>query len=321
MPETAVPPDIPDHLVVRSATWADLPAVTKTTRVAETLDAGEPLATFEDIESDWQRPGFDPSLDTLLVFDRDQLAAYAEVPGWRVSASVHPDYRRLGIGTFLLDWIERRGWQRTPPEREARVGQTIPEHHTEAAQLFTRHGYQRGHTSWILRLPEDRTVEHPPLPTGTQIRPYRPDEEEPTVFGVIEDAFNEWPNREPSTFEAWQSEVTARADFDPSLLLVATVQDEVIGTAFGIPYPDEGWVEQLAVRKDHRGRGLAAALLREAFEEFRRRGLPAVGLSTDSRTGALDLYLRVGMEVRASWIHYTKLLRPAIPQRGEVGHL
>jgi mycothiol synthase len=303
--------ELPDRLRTRPATFADLPAVTELTRQAETIDAGEPLVTFEDIESDWRRPGFDPAHDVLLVVDGERLAGYAEVPGWRASASVHPEYRGIGIGTALLGWIEQRSLTRTPTGLEARVGQTIPERHTEAALLFMRNGYHRGHTSWVLRLPAGRSVEHPPLPDGIEIRPYRPGAEDRTVFRVVEDAFNEWPNREPSTFEAWQVEVTGRSDFDPSLLLVAAHDDDVVGTAYGIAYPDEGWVEQLAVRKDHRSRGIAKALLREAFEEFRRRGSPSVGLSTDSRTGALDLYLRVGMEVRETWIHYTKVLRPA----------
>ena len=305
---------LPNHLIARNGTFEDLPAVAEVTRVAETIDAGEPLATLDDIASDWQRPGFDPELDVSLVFDGDRLAAYAEVPGWRVSATVHPDYRRLGIGTALLGWIEQRSLDRTPLDQETRVGQTIPEQHSKAAELFLRHGYRPSHTSWVFRLPDNRVIEHPPLPASIEIRPYRPHEEDHLVFKVIDDAFAEWPNREPSSFEAWQSEVTGRADFDPSLLLVATAADEVVGAAFGILYPDEGWVEQLAVRKDQRGRGLAKALLREAFEEFRKRGAPAVGLSTDSRTGALDLYLQVGMEVTASWIHYSKVLRPAAAQ-------
>ena len=59
-----------------------------------------------------------------------------------------------------------------------------------------------------------------------------------------------------------------------------------------------------------RQQGLAKALLRTTFDELRRRGSPAVGLSTDSRTGALDLYVDAGMVVRASYTHYSKILVP-----------
>lgn len=304
-------PALPANLVARPGTFDDVPAITELTREAEMVDAGEPLITLEDIASDWRRPGFSPGLDSLLVFDDQRLVACAEVPGWRASASVHPDYRGQGIGTALLGWIERRALARTPPGREARVGQTVPENHRGAAELFLRHRYELGHTSWVLSLPEDRSIDHPPLPPGIEIRPFRPDHEARAVFEVIEDAFNEWPNRQPTGFETWRAEVMERRDFEASLLFVATDGGEVVGAAFGIPYPEEGWVEQLAVRADHRGQGIAKALLRAAFEELRRRGSPAVGLSTDSRTGALDLYLQVGMVVRATWVHYSKVLRPA----------
>jgi hypothetical protein len=42
-------------------------------------------------------------------------------------------------------------------------------------------------------------------------------------------------------------------------------------------------------------------LLASAFAEFHRRGLRTAGLSTDSRTGARDLYERVGMKVIRSY--------------------
>jgi predicted N-acetyltransferase YhbS len=149
------------------------------------------------------------------------------------------------------------------------------------------------------------------------IRPFDPEREEEQVYRVVEDAFNEWPTREPSTFAEWQAGVTRRRDFDPTLLFVAATGNEVLGVSFGIPYEDEGWVQQLAVRRDHRNQGLAKALLRTTFDEFRRRGSPAVGVSTDSRTGALDLYLNVGMIVRASYTHYSKVLSPGEPIQRE----
>jgi GNAT superfamily N-acetyltransferase len=75
-------------------------------------------------------------------------------------------------------------------------------------------------------------------------------------------------------------------------------------------YPTEGWVEQLAVRADHRNLGIGRALLQTAFGELRRRGAPSLGLNTDSRTGALDLYLNIGMTLRDTYTHYSRLLRP-----------
>lgn len=306
-------PTFPPGLTRRGASVADIPAVTALVRAAEEADAGEPSVTVEDVESDWQLPGFDPAVDVLLVCEDGRIVAYAEVPGWRTEATVHPDARQRGIGTAILAWIERRAAERAPQDEKVRVGQTVIDTNVAAISLFVRHGYTPRYTAWALRLPDDAIFDHPPLPEGITIRPYDAAREEFQVYRVVEDAFNEWPTRVPSSLDDWRSGVTGRTDFDPSLLLVAVHAGEVVGVSFGIPYPDEGWVQQLAVRRDHRGRGLAKALLRASFDEFRRRGFPEVGLSTDSRTGALDLYLDVGMIVRASYTHYSKLLTPAVP--------
>jgi len=302
--DAAFPPDVK----VRGATVADIAAVTSLVRAAEEHDHGVADMTLEDVESDWQRPGFEPAVDAVLVEEADRLAGYAEVPGWRAHATVHPASRGRGIGTALLAWIEERASQRSDLGREVRVGQTIADTNETAAALFRKHGYEPRHTSWVLYLPEDVTIDHRPLPDGIVIRPFEPYTEERLVYQVIEDAFNEWPTRQPTSFEDWRATTTQRADFDPSLLLVAATADTVVGAAFAIAYPDEGSVERLAVCRDHRGRGVAKALLKESFAEFRRRGLPAMGLSTDSRTGALDLYLDLGMVVRATYTHYSKLL-------------
>ena len=62
-------------------------------------------------------------------------------------------------------------------------------------------------------------------------------------------------------------------------------------------------MHQLAVDRAHRGTGLAQALLADAFGRAREHGATRSELSTDSRTGALDLYLKVGMEVTQTWTH------------------
>jgi ribosomal protein S18 acetylase RimI-like enzyme len=282
--------------------------VTAFTRVAERFDAGEASVTVDDIRSGWDLPEFDLQDDVLLMFSGEVLIAAAEVPGWRAEANVHPDWRGQGVGTSVLSWVERRALERKPGDDRVRVGQTVISTNTDAISLFLDHGYSIRHTSWVLRLPDEVIVDAQSLPDGFDVRIFDPANDEYLVYQVVEDAFNEWPTRVPSTFEQWQSGVTGRTDFDPSLLLVVTHLGNVVGAAFGIPYEDEGWVQQLAVRSDHRGRGIAKALLRELFEEFRRRGFPAVGLSTDSRTGALDLYLDLGMVVRETYSHYSKLL-------------
>ena len=92
-------------------------------------------------------------------------------------------------------------------------------------------------------------------------------------------------------FEPWQ----LRAVVDPDGVTVAACVAQ-LANAFG-------YVSHLAVRRDQRGLGLARALLADAFANAREHGATRFELSTDSRTGALGLYHRVGMEVTQTWVH------------------
>jgi mycothiol synthase len=65
----------------------------------------------------------------------------------------------------------------------------------------------------------------------------------------------------------------------------------------------EAFISQLAVRRGQRHQGLAQALLVDAFARGREHGAKRSALSTDSRTGALTLYQKVGMEVGDVWVN------------------
>jgi acyl-coenzyme A thioesterase PaaI-like protein/predicted N-acetyltransferase YhbS len=112
-------------------------------------------------------------------------------------------------------------------------------------------------------------------------------------------------------FDNWVASRLARAR--PELVVVMTHQDRIVGTAIGVDcsLQAEGWVDQIAVEKAHRARGLGRALLEESFRRFWEVGRRRVALSTDSRTGALTLYEHVGMSVRKTYTRWAKALGPA----------
>ena len=128
---------------------------------------------------------------------------------------------------------------------------------------------------------------------------------ERAAYDVVQAAFGEWPDRDSSqTFEDWRAENLDRDDADADLLLVAVEDDRVVGAALCLEDEDEGWVAELAVPREHRGRGLGRGLLESAFQRFAARGRLTAGLSTDSRTGARTLYEHVGMTVTEDWARW-----------------
>jgi mycothiol synthase len=159
-------------------------------------------------------------------------------------------------------------------------------------------------------MPPGRDIDHAGPPAGVRIRPFH-DDEAHAVYRVVEDAFNEWEGRQPRTFDEWRSRTLDHPDFRPELLLVAVRDDEqVIGACVGMDYATEGWADQIAVVRDARGQGIARAMLAELFGRFRARGQHQLGLNTDSRTGALDLYLDLGMEVEHTFTHWRRVFAP-----------
>jgi len=297
---------LPAGLQARSLAPTDAVSVYRLIAASELEELGEALIDLEDIEGDWKRPSLDFERDTLGVFEGDQLVAAAELArNGRAQADVHPQHRGRGVGTYLIAWIE----QRTRELGGERIGQTVPVTNDAALALFRRRGYEHKHTSWVLKLaPDDEIRGDGTPPPGVVVRPYAPGEER-AAYQVVEDAFNEWPDRPATPYEDWAAPVLGRPGFEPWHLLVAAEGDELLGVCNVMVSGHSVWVNELAVRADQRGRGLGRVLLVAAFREGRARGATWAELSTDSRTGALGLYQHVGMSVTDTFQHWALDLR------------
>ena len=294
--------DLPPHLSARPLRRDDLPAVHGLLASYEQLLLGDVMVDLEDLEADWQRPSFDPEHDAVVVLEGDELVAWAEVyRARRLTGCVRPDRWGRGIGSALVDWAERRVTELGGDL----VGHTVPDADTAAVELLRSRGWSALWTSWVLEVPPGEVVPERPLPAGYAVRELRPGQDERAAYEVVERAFGEWPDREPTLYEDWAATVVHRPGFEPwQLLLAVDGEGGVVGACHLVVSRDTGWVNQVAVDRAHRGQGLAQALLARAFGAARDRGAPRGELSTDSRTGALGLYERLGMRVKWSFTQY-----------------
>jgi mycothiol synthase len=293
--------DLPAGLTARPLTPDELDAAFAVYSGAELEDAGHVALEPEDIAGDWARPSFDLATDSIGVFDGDRLVGAAEVTtgGRRAEGAVLPGERGRGIGSWLAAWTE----QRARSLGSSLVGQVAPD--GSLPQRFLRaRGYRLGHTSWVLELPEGEEVPRRSLPPGYMLGTADTEEQRRAAYEVVQDAFDEWEGRVRSSFEDWAATTVRRPGMQPWQMRVVEHDGVVVGASFTIlDSQGVGFVDQLAVQRSHRGRGLAQALLADAFAGARERGATRSELSTDSRTGALDLYLKVGMEVSQVWTH------------------
>jgi mycothiol synthase len=247
----------------------DARSVCALVRRVEERDTGEAMVDLEDIISDWQRPSFDLAAHAIGVFEGDALVGCAEVfRGRRAEAHVDLHWEGRGIGSALAGWTEDLARQ----GGSGLVGQSVPEGSRGAALLRVR-GYEPLWTSWVLAMPTDRDIAPAQLPLGVRIRAFEVGRDEQAAYRTIEDAFNEWPDRDPAEFDDWAAAVLRRPGFQPWQLLLAVEGDtEVVGVCHLVVSDDTAWVNQVAVRRDRRGLGLGRALLLEAFAAGRRRG-------------------------------------------------
>ncbi|HZX06980.1 GNAT family N-acetyltransferase [Kribbella sp.] len=288
----------------RPATLEDAPAINAIIAANEQAWHGQVESAPDRVAADLRRPLITLDLDTRVVETPDgEVVAWAWVHGGRRSQlDVHPSYVGRGLGTELLDWAEARA-----REHESDwLAQTVDDADEGGTAILRSRGYDVLATNWLLERPVDG--EPPVVPDGVTVRPFAPGDER-DAHQVVQDAFDEWQPRRHE-YEEWAGTSIERPTFDPALSPVAVAGSEIVGVVIGLELPDspDGYVEQVAVRKDFRGRGIARALLTVAAQEAGRRGRQTLTLWTHSGTGALAMYQRLGMSVRRSTTVYrTKL--------------
>lgn len=291
---------LPGQLTHRPIEDADVDAVVALVNACELHDVGRVMMERADLVADMGSDGFDRSRDAILIADGDRVVAWGIVVHRRtVWIDVHPAARGRGIGTWLRRWSEDRA-------REIglrRIGQVFEDVRTDAADILRDAGYRPGHRSWVLRKDHVDRPGEPAFPDGVRVCSFSPELEDEALT-LFEEAFSEFEDRPPSTLATWRAMVTRREGFAPDDLVLAVEDGRIVGAAFLID-ADEIWVDKLAVHRAHRRRGIARGLLQVAFRRSFERGYTQTSLSTDSRTGALGAYERVGMRVVETFTTYT----------------
>jgi mycothiol synthase len=296
---------LPDGVRAEPLTRETLADVTAVWQACEIHDDGESDFTEADVVAFANRPSLDLSRDTMGVRDGGALVAFGVQIGVRVTwVHVLPEHRGRGIGTWLMRWSQDAARAIGAPV----TAQEVSDNNRAAIALLEGDGYTRRWSSWAFEIALEREPPAPVLPYGYAIRDFVPGQDDRVAHGVIQHAFSEWPEHQPSAFDDWAAMALGRPGFAPELFGLAVNGDEVVGAVLLVEDGDEGWVDQLAVAREHRGNGLGMALLMHAFGRTWRRGGVRCALGTDERTGARGLYERVGMRVRKTFGEYAKQL-------------
>lgn len=312
----------------------DLPRIAEFYADCEAYDHNPERHSLSGLQEFWDSPRSHPDADTLVGYDgSDRIVATAwagcnrvvtERRGVYLGGAVRPDRRGQAIGRAVLRWEMAHGIEWDLATRQVGYGPLVmrlhaPSDQADVRDLAERHGLAIERYFFEL---SRRLSDSPLVPELDGVRIIGWDAARSReVHHVVDRAFHDHWGHTDRTEEMWD-EVIGSRDFRPewSVLAIDGDTEAVIGAALNCAYEQdwqatgitEGYTDQLAVARSHRGRGIASALLKESMRRFGASGMEAAALGVDAAnpSGALRLYEGLGYKQTASTCVHA-FVRPA----------
>jgi mycothiol synthase len=324
---------------LRPLSLDDVEIAHRITGAAERADGVPYVMTLDEMREWFDDPDFDPGRDgrcALLDGEPAGVGFVRHSPSAErlevaaLDGCVDPVHRRRGVGSALLAWQVQRG-----REVMASYDHGLPCHlrsyhfveHVDAIALVERAGLRAvrwfDHLVRPLADPLDVAV-----PDGVSIVEW-----DPALQDEVRQARNaafadHWGStvRTVESFAHWMGGSTTRLD----LSRIALRDGRVVGYSINEHYPEDvevtgrldGWIANLGVRREERGRGVASALIAASIDAFRAVGFDHAMLDVDSAnpSNAHELYRRLGFELdRTEVAHELTVSSGAASSSGEGG--
>ncbi|HEX2058079.1 MAG TPA: GNAT family N-acetyltransferase [Actinomycetota bacterium] len=297
-----------DHYDLTAPGERDLDAIVELYRACDSVDAPGTVSGREDVAWRWRTSGFDRDRDAWVVRRGNSVAAYAWVFEGLADVRVHPAERGRGLGSRLLELVERRA--AAQGSRDGFLRQNVTNLTPGAQALLESRGYVYSHHYALLAIDLDERPRVPAPPEGVIVRTYELGPDDGAVHRAFNRAWSQYEGErwEPEPFERWMENVESE-DFDPAHWHLALEAGEVVGFCLGERYGDHAWIQSLGTVPEQRGRGLGRLLLTTGFAAFHDAGVRRVDLTCSSENipAARALYDSAGMR---EVLRYENLKRP-----------
>ena len=231
-----------------------------------------------------------------VVYECDgRVAGYAAETGDKPLVLVDPAIDPAPALEALVPWLAERGHRRVD---------TYAGDARRIAWLSER-GFSHERSTFDLHRGADPPPASPEWPRDVEVARYRRGDDDAAVHALIyvDAAWAEIAGHVSHPLEAWQAMIgpeyrgwVARRDGRP------------VGWVAGRVFDDgRGWIQQVAVARPERRRGLGRALLLHSLDELRSLGATSFALGVEAvNDGAVGLYLDIGFAVEREWRVYAK---------------
>jgi mycothiol synthase len=315
----------PEGIEARPIDTGDADAWAELLADREKIDQEGENYSPQDMIDQLNDPHVDAALDTIGLWAEGRMVAYGNVHGAdsvvvvdqvRTEGTVHPEWRRRGLGTALMPWLIQRAAELHAdkhPDVPGEVSNRTISTNIGADRLLKRFGFEECRYFFEMKRSLDQAVPQVPLAARLRLVPFNMSMDEALRVTHNEVFLDHWGST-PKDEESWKTWVTgARAFRGGSSYLV--LDGETIA-AYAIGYEWEAdtdatgirelYVGYLGTRRSHRGCGLARVALAKVLTEAAQDGYQRAGLGVDAYnpTGALALYQSLGFSVLSKWVTY-----------------
>lgn len=262
--------------------------------------------TLDDARDELSKPGFDLQQDAWLVLDPfGQAAGFGWVEGRSDSDLVDMDVVAPdpAVARWLIEQCVARAEHlgRTHGFPQITVDQGVYRDDETLPRELSAAGFAPATTFHRMRIDHAGVVPAPEPPAGVVLRECVSDDLRRVAHEVWDTAFRDHFGHVPTAYHDWRERHEAKSTFDWSQLWVAELDGRAVGvlecTDQFVEGDDCGYIAEVGVLAEARGRGLAKFLLRHAFAVDSAAGRVGTILHVDSNntTPALGVYQAVGM--------------------------